>query len=204
MTWRLDANNGSTRRFDTRAEAEATKAELEELGLAIELTRENGTQTVSDGGSVESGGKNAVAVPDSDDGEVADLPAAPDVTEDPLSWMPDHFVDTIKGVPSIKRKGYAVLAEHYDISVTAEPITLPSEAGFEYATFRAVATTREGDEYSGFGSAHIERGGDDPDDPMLLGELAETRAMKRATAWATGVGMTAIEEMKGSIEGGDA
>jgi hypothetical protein len=198
MTWRLDANNGSTRRFDTRAEAEATKAELEELGLSIDLTHETDTQaqTVSDGGSVESDGTNAVAVPDSDDGEAGDLPAASDVTEDPLSWMPDHFIDQIEGVPSINRKGYAVLAEHYDISVTAEPLTIPSESDWEYAEFRAVATTPDGREYSGFGSAHVERG----DDKVLLGEMAETRAVKRATSNATGVGMTAVAEMRSATE----
>jgi hypothetical protein len=76
-------------------------------------------------------------------------------------------------------------------------VTLASETDNEYAEFRAVATTEDGQEYSGFGSAHVER--QDGDDPYLLNELAETRAMKRATAWATGVGMTAIEEMRGVL-----
>jgi len=111
--------------------------------------------------------------------------------------QPKHFVDQIQGVPTINRKGYAVLAEHFNVSVTAEPITLPSETDFEYAEFRAVATTEDGQEYSGFGSAHINR--QDGDDPHLLAELAETRAMKRATAWATGVGITAYTEMSNSL-----
>ena len=54
-----------------------------------------------------------------------------------------------------------------------------------------------GAEYSGFGSAHIDRM--DGDDPHLLAELAETRAMKRACAWATGVGITAYSEMTGEL-----
>jgi hypothetical protein len=111
--------------------------------------------------------------------------------------MPSHFVDTIQGVPTINRKGYAVLAEHFGISVTAEPVTLPGETDFEYAEFQATATTHDGQEYSGFGSAHVDRM--DGDDPYLLAELAETRAMKRATAWATGVGMTAFSEMSNSL-----
>ena len=49
-----------------------------------------------------------------------------DISEDPLTVMPGHFVDDIQGVPTINRKGYAVLAEHYGISVVAEPVTLPS------------------------------------------------------------------------------
>ena len=120
-----------------------------------------------------------------------------DISEDPLSVMPGHFVDDIQGVPTINRKGYAVLAEHYGISVVAEPVTLPSATDFEYAEFRATATTENGVEYSGFGSAHVDR--QDGDDAHLLAELAETRAMKRAVSWATGIGMTAQEEMENSL-----
>jgi hypothetical protein len=110
--------------------------------------------------------------------------------------MPSHFIDSIQGVPVINRKGYAVIAQDCGISVTAEPVTRPPETDFEYAEFRATATTQDGVEYSGYGSAHVDR----DDDPTLLAELAETRAMKRATAWASGVGMTAIEEMGGADE----
>ncbi|AFH22775.1 hypothetical protein OSG_eHP34_00210 [environmental Halophage eHP-34] len=120
-----------------------------------------------------------------------------DISDDPLSVMPGHFVDTIQGTPTINRKGYAVLAEHYGISVVATAVTLPGETDHTYAEFRALATTEDGQEYSGFGSAHVDR--QDGDDPHLLAELAETRAMKRAVAWATGVGMTAQEEMEGSL-----
>ena len=120
-----------------------------------------------------------------------------DISEDPLTVMPGHFVDDIQGVPTINRKGYAVLAEHYGISVVAEPVTLPSATDFEYAEFQATATTENGVEYSGFGSAHVNR--QDGDDAHLLAELAETRAMKRAVSWATGIGMTAQEEMENSL-----
>lgn len=143
---------------------------------------------------------------DEDETEVVEatteqLPDNPNVNEDPLDWVPGHFVDTIQGKPAINRKGYAVLASNYDVSVTAEPVVLPHETDFEYAQFRAVATTADGQEYSGFGSAHVDRGdGDNTDNKLLLAELAETRAMKRAAAWATGVGMTAVEELKGDVQ----
>jgi len=123
-----------------------------------------------------------------------DLPESPQVDQDPVEWLPEHFIDTIKGVPTVNRKGYAVIASKYNVSVTAEPITVASETDFEYAEFRAIAVTDDGQEYSGFGSAHVNR--QDGDDPHLLNELAETRALKRATAWATGIGMTAIEELQ--------
>ena len=121
----------------------------------------------------------------------------PSITDDPLDFVPGHFVDNIQGTPTINRKGYAVLAVQQGVSVTSEPVTLASETDFEYAEFKAVATNAEGKEYSGFGSAHVDR--QDGDDKHLLNELAETRAMKRATAWATGIGVTAIEEMKNEL-----
>lgn len=118
----------------------------------------------------------------------------PTVDEDPVDWLPGHFVDKISGSPVVNRKGYAVLASQYGVSVTAEPVVRASETGFEHAEFKAVATTKDGETYSGFGSAHVDRA--DGDDPYLLNELAETRAMKRACAWSTGIGMTAIEELQ--------
>lgn len=127
----------------------------------------------------------------------SDLPDDPSVSEDPIDWLPSHFIDRIQGVPAVNRKGYAVIASKYGVSVEAEPFTLPSETDFEYAEFRATATTADGETYSGFGSAHIDRM--DGDDPYLLGELAETRALKRAVAWATGVGMTAVSELQGEL-----
>jgi len=124
-----------------------------------------------------------------------DISGKPSVKEDPVDWLPDHFIDRIKGVPTVNRKGYAVIASKYGVEVTAEPIVRASETGFEYAEFRAIATTDDGTEYSGMGSAHVNR--DTGDSPYLLNELAETRAMKRAVAWATGVGLTAVEELQG-------
>jgi hypothetical protein len=47
------------------------------------------------------------------------------------------------------------------------------------------------------GTSLVERG----DDKVLLGEMAENRAVKRATSNATGVGMAAVAEMKSATEG---
>jgi hypothetical protein len=165
---------------------------MEGLGMTCRIEQVDESEPPeTDGGEVQSASE-----PTTPDAELADVDNK-DLAEDPLSVMPSHFVDTIQGVPTINRKGYAVLAEHFGISVTAEPVTLPGETDFEYAEFQATATTQDGQEYSGFGSAHVDRM--DGDDPYLLAELAETRAMKRATAWATGVGMTAFSEMSNSL-----
>jgi len=194
--FKVIAENGSSRTVETRSEAEEVKADMEQLGMDVEIT--HGIDT--DGGKAE-----VVETPENDPREIPsdqredtlDDIAQKDLAEDPLSVMPSHFVDVIQGVQTINRKGYAVLAEHFGISVTAEPVTLPGETDFEYAEFTATAVTTDGQEYSGFGSAHVDRM--DGDDPYLLAELPETRAMKRATAWATGVGMTAYSEMSNSL-----
>ena len=212
--FKVIAENGNSRTVETRSQAEEIAEDMERLGMSVEINQvketDGGkaeTHTVSAEKLSEETGepKETFEADDKEIPEVDELESAggldelsnKDITTDPLSVMPGHFVDTIQGVPTINRKGYAVLAEHFGVSVKAEPVTLPSETDFEYAEFRAVATTEEGAEYSGFGSAHIDRM--DGDDPHLLAELAETRAMKRACAWATGVGITAYTEMTNSL-----
>jgi hypothetical protein len=192
-----DTDRGNERPCESRSEAEEVADELRSLGADVEIVAPGEDDNV-DVVEHDTPPKEANTVePDNVDAEALDAVAEKDIATDPLSVMPKHFVDQIQGVPTINRKGYAVLAEHFNVSVTAEPITLPSETDFEYAEFRAVATTEDGQEYSGFGSAHINR--QDGDDKHLLAELAETRAMKRATAWATGVGITAYTEMSNSL-----
>jgi len=188
--WTLhDDRRDNRKTFGTRADAEDARDDLIALGANpddLEIIPPEGDDAQPDGGeAVEP------EVVDADD----TLPEH-SVADDPIDWMPSHFIDSIQGVPVINRKGYAVIAQDCGISVTAEPVTRPPETDFEYAEFRATATTQDGVEYSGYGSAHVDR----DDDPTLLAELAETRAMKRATAWASGVGMTAIEEMAGVDE----
>lgn len=123
--------------------------------------------------------------------------SVPPTNKDPVDWLPDGFVDNVHGTQAINRKGYAVLARNNNISVVADPVVRASETDFQTAEFQAIATTEDGCEYSGFGSAHVDRdtrgGGDDP---YLLNELAETRAIKRALAYATGVGMVSAEELE--------
>jgi len=189
---------------DTRQEGE-DKLEDFEGELQLELIAPDGRVVAAnfDNGGLSSEPPNetqevdAEIVDHSPGQEDTDIPDNPDVTQDPVDWMPSHFIDSIQGVPTVNRKGYAVIAAQYNVSVVAEPVVRASETDFEHAEFKAIATTEDGQEYSGFGSAHIERG--DGDDEYLLNELAETRAMKRAVAWATGVGMTAMSEMQNSL-----
>lgn len=190
-----DTNRDTKRECETKADAEETRDDMIALGADPKNLEIEETDAQADTGNSELSKPTYQRQVDSEPVGVPDEP--PRIDQDPVDWMPSHFVDTIQGVPTVNRKGYAVIAAQYDVSVTAEPVTLASETDFEYAEFRAVAETDDGKEYSGFGSAHVDR--QDGDDPYLLAELAETRALKRALAYATGMGITAVEELKGTL-----
>lgn len=188
---------GTSNTFDTRSEAEDGKHT--HASLCEECSMGEITIETPDGGSdVEVSG--GVEVEDASDSAPAQAATGlpdnqPGVDTDPLDWVPGDFVDTIDGTQVINRKGYDVIAHHYGISVTTSVLVSPSESGFEYAEVRAVAETSDGVEYTAHGSAHVDRG----DDSYLLLEMADTRAAKRATARATGVGMVAVEELQNDL-----
>jgi len=210
MTWTIKAESGEKRTVDSRAEAETVRNDMEQLGMNCKIISPDETKT--DGGQADS--ESPRVIPDgeilphdydepnhpeqteSDDGDGAGgataIPENPDIDKNPVEWLPDHLIDMVEGVPTISRKGYCIVCQQYGVSIESESIVRSSDTEFEYAEFRAVAVDSDGKAYSGFGTAHIERG----DDPYLLNELAETRAMKRAATWATGVGLTAVEEME--------
>jgi len=211
MTWTIKAESGEKRTVDSRAEAESVRNDMEQLGMNCKLISPDETKT--DGGQADSESPRVVPdgeiLPDdydeqnhpeqteSDDdgdgaGNATNIPENPDIDKNPVEWLPDHLIDMVEGVPTISRKGYCIICQRYDVSIESESIVRSSNTEFEYAEFRAVAVDSDGKAYSGFGTAHVERG----DDPYLLNELAETRAMKRAATWATGVGLTAVEEME--------
>jgi len=197
----INERKGTEKEYPNRAAAEEQRDKLIELGMKPENVRiktDRETEPKSDGGPTEVVEDAQEAVEPAEVDSVPD--EMPSIDQDPVDWMPGHFVDQIQGVPTLNRKGYAVMCERFGVSVTSEPVTLASETEFEYAEFKAIAVTEDGTEYSGFGSAHIERGDSgNKDEKVLLNELAETRAMKRAAAWATGIGMTAAEELKGGL-----
>lgn len=188
---------------------EQTDAEAAEDGADEDDTQADAADAPAQ--DVDEDGEQAQEVATDGQGEVVDatptnatpttgdsrVPENRNVSDDPLVWMPDEFTDKIDGSTAINRKGYAVLAHHYDIDVRAEVQVGPNETDFEYAQCTAVATTRDGKEYRAHGSAHVDRG----DDAHLLLEMADTRAQKRALAMATGVGTVAVEELQNEMGG---
>jgi len=203
--------NGKEREFDDKAEAAETRSELIGIGAKpgdLEIiengggnasdseARENGeNQSEQNTGESTNGAKEATVVTESEPDEYTEqLPDdGPSVDEDPLVWMPDEFTDTIKGTTAINRKGFEVLAHHYDIECDTEHVVLPSETEYEYAVVKATAVDADGDTYGAYGEADISE--EDMERPELL-RYADTRAYKRSISRATGVGMVAVSELQ--------
>jgi len=190
MSFEVIADNGNSRTVETRAEAEDVKADMEGLGMTVEIQSK-----------ATDGGTEVVETPENDPRGMDDTPTetlpddGPSVDEDPLTWMPEEFTDVIDGTVSINRKGYEVMAHHYDISTNCTCLVGPEQTDFEFCRMQATATDADGNTYTAHGSAHVDRG----DEKVLLLEMADTRARKRAVAQATGVGMVAVEELQNSL-----
>ena len=204
-----DPKRGNTRTFDSRSAAEDARADMNSMGIDVEVYPPGESpedDTKSDGGKWTPGDDGTPAAkaaepepvdaePIVDDASPDDLPER-SVADDPLTWMPGHFIDQIDGTPAINRKGFEVLAHHYDISTTSTLEVPPEETGHEYVRVKATAETPDGRTCDAYGSAHVDRG----DDAELLLELADTRARKRALSIATGVGTVAVEELRNEAE----
>ena len=208
--WQVyDPGNDNVRAFDGRSRAEDARDDMADLGIDVEVyppgeSPEGDTET--DGGEWTPGDDGTPAAVMSDP-EPVEADAEPivevddelperNVSDDPLSWMPGHFIDSIDGTPAINRKGFEVLAHHYDISTSSTLEVPPEETGHEYVRVKATAETTDGRTCDAYGSAHVDRG----DDAELLLELADTRARKRALSIATGVGVVAVEELRNEVD----
>lgn len=218
-----DPDSGNERTVGSRAEAEETTAEMNDLGMDVYIIPPGSTDDHDAGPEMEatcqecgepvdvreakSGPRGMPIHPECYDGaEVVEAEAVTDhedlpersVADDPMKWMPGEFMDTIDGSPAINRKGFEVLAWYYDIDVFSDLEVAPEETDHEYCRVKARAVSKEsGREVEAYGSAHIDRG----DDAHLLLEMADTRARKRALSIATGVGMVAVEELKNEVDG---
>lgn len=194
--WRVvDHDNGdNVRTADSKPEAEDKKATAEQFGSEnVSLVPPGEPLPGDDAEAVEAEVVEPTPEPQTDTAEAAmhDLPERT-VSDDPLTWMPGDFVDTIDGSQAINRKGFEVLAHFYDVDVEADLEVPPEDTDHEYCRVKAVATTADGRVCEAYGSAHVDRG----DDKTLLLEMAGTRARKRVLSIATGTGAIAVEELK--------
>ena len=207
----VDSRNNNTRVFNGRSEAQEKAKGLKGLvndPSDIEVVQ-GAYESYSDyqeGATAETEEVEPEIVDHTTDGgqtqtepqpepQTYDLPDKPPVDEDPLTWMPSEFTDTIDGSVAINRKGYEVMAHHYGIETQSSCMVGPEETEFGFCRVKATAITDDGKRYQAHGSAHVDRG----DDAFLLLEMADTRARKRAIAQATGVGMVAVSELQNNL-----
>lgn len=210
--WRVvdHDNDGNTRTFDSRSDAEAAAEQVRDLGSTdVEVIEpETDTNDAPAEPEVVDHAPAADDAPDTDhEPEVmspeevkraADqLPDERHVDEDPLKWLPGEFVDRIDGSPAINRKGFEVLRFFYDVSLDMEMEVDPNDNDMTHCRYKCVATM-DGEPVEAWGTSHVDRG----DDPWLLVEMAATRARKRALSIATGAGAVAVEELINDPEGG--
>ena len=199
-TFTVETECGTTRQFDSRREAEEGKRTHEALCEECDPDTAEIAHGGGGGDAGERGGERAErretdSLPTD---ATADLPdeMPESVRTDPLDVVPGYMVDVVDGQPAINKRGYAVIANHFDIVVQSEPVTTAGETDHEYAEFRARAWHKDdGPEsaYTGHATARASESRSGIENN--LNEMAETRAMKRATAWASGVGILAWEEM---------
>jgi hypothetical protein len=187
---------GTTKRFDSRRDAEEanrTHASLcddcseEDVAVRMRAGTPAGPDAATDGsGPAPEDAAGAALSPE--------LPGS--VRTDLLDVVPEYMVTEVDGQPTINKRGYAVIANHFDIVVDAEPITTSGETDHQYAEFRATAREKGDAPEQGYtGHATARASEDRRGIENSLNEMAETRAMKRAVAWASGVGILAWEEM---------
>lgn len=206
--WKVSEIDGSRERnVETRAEAEEVAEDMRQLGMDVEIVTDD-TDTATDGGNPDMDVDVVDHAPDKTGEQAVEETPAPDnhapeydlpernVSDDPLTWMPGEFVDTIDGSQAINRRGFEVLSHFYGVSTTSDVQVAPEETDHEYARVKATAETEDGRTVEAHGSAHLDRG----DDAYLLLEMADTRARKRALSIATGVGAVAVEELKNEVD----
>jgi len=196
-----DVDTGDEWHKDSRQECEQA---VDEFGSVRDLEiippdseASNGTEETADANTTEvvettpDGGQATQTQPVDD----YDLPDdGPSVDEDPLVWMPDEFTEMVDGTVTITRKGFEVLAHHYNMSGGTEMVVSPVETDMEYTVHKATVTDADGDEYTAFGEAHA---GDNGVENIV--RMSDTRAYKRAVSRATGVGTIAIEELQNEL-----
>lgn len=205
MTVKLvNHRKGNEKEFESVEEAEDKKGDMVSLGVSPEHLEiiKNGEESEAQS---ESEAKEPEVVEEPE--EVEPVEPTEDVDDaldqlgeeldtDPLSILPDHMKDDIKGTPAVNKRGYAMIAERYGISTSAEVVEFPWENDENRCVASAKAITEDGKEYSGWASASSEDG--DMEDQLI--ELAETRALKRSVSWASGVGIVSYQELRSELE----
>lgn len=204
ITFTVETACGTEKSFDSLRRAKEGKethitlcdeCTADDVTIDQQPTQTAGSRSESDSASLVTDGSSALE-PKSLSNEMPDT-----VQMDPLDIVPDYMIDEVDGQPTINKRGYAVIARQFDIIVNSEAITTAGETDHQYAEFKANAWKKEdGPEhaYTGHGTALASE--NRTGIMNNLNEMAETRAMKRAVAWASGIGILAWEEMRNHLD----
>jgi hypothetical protein len=225
-----DPDSGNERTVGSRAEAEETAAEMNDLGMDVDIIPPGSTDDHDAGPGMEascqecgepvdvreakSGPRGMPIHPECYDGaEVVEAEAVPDEEFEgstDMADLPERSVgdDPLKWMPSefIDTIDSSVAINRKGFEVLAWYYDIDVFADLE------VAPEETDHEYcrvkaravSKESGREVEAYGsahiDRGDDAHLLLEMADTRARKRALSIATGVGMVAVEELKNEVD----
>lgn len=206
MSYTIETDD-KTEEYDSKEEWQTMQDLLDDQG--VEYTASEPESKATDGGSTTPEDENnpvladEVQLPEEEYEAMHEAVAQaeqehqPDVLpsgglDDPLETLPEWMkteVDRHGGDLDLNKRGCQVIANYLELDVKPEPVKRAHDTDFEYAVFEAIVY-RDGAEIArAEAEAHIDESNVQKWD---LNRMAETRAKKRATKWATGGGIEAF------------
>lgn len=130
--------------------------------------------------------------------DTAPQPRRKDAFAEPVPDVDDQYVMNLGGETYIRRAGYARLAQQAGLRAIPNVIQHEWEGDGKRVVVQGTVKDESGELVaSDYGTAGPPEYEDMDDAEHNLLELATTRALSRAMAWATGEGLTAVEEIPG-------
>lgn len=186
-SWALATSDGGEAKVKSESVADKMEAPPEATQAAVSESVDKTVDTTQNG----DGETHAPATAENDPLDQL----GEELGTDPLDILPGHMTDTIQGQPAVNKRGYAMIAERYGIAVSAEILSYPWDNPEGRCVAKATAETDDGRTYTGHATANA----DDGDMQEQIIELAETRALKRAVSWASGVGIVSYQELMNEL-----
>jgi len=194
-----DAERGSTRPVDSRAEAEEVADELKSLGADVEIIPPDEDNSVeppqTDAQPVEEPTDEAPPenIESDTDQSGADMEA---LVQNPIEWLESKnadYVNTVKGTPAISKRGFRYIQSQFGITTKSEVV-----GEFDDPVGVVVWAKAELDGYSAEAHGEGYQFESDVSDNEFV-RYADTRAKNRALADLTSSGALCVEEMEGEL-----
>ena len=130
MTYKIH-RDGDTKTFEDKGKWRTMCDMLDQNDVEYTTTEPD---TSTDGGEVEADvvdhtapDLTPTAEPTTEDTDAALEELGDSLETDPLGILPGHMIDHIQGQPAINKRGYAMIAERYGVSVKAYIESYPWE-----------------------------------------------------------------------------